>query len=459
MKHSLLRPMRYVIPLMILLILATTGVSHAYSFREVTYAVTVTNLTSGQPFSPPVLATHRRAAAFFDEGRRANRGIQEIAENGNNAVLVEALERDRRIFAVQEGDAPLVPVDNPGDTNFNSTATYMITANRWANHLSVATMLICTNDGFTGVDALTLPSQVGQSITAYTNSYDAGTEMNTEDFADIVPPCQGLIGVSSDDEGTGTSNPALAENGVITLHPGVEGGDNLQPDLHGWNDPVAKIEVTRVATYEVTVSNLTSGQAFSPPVIATHRDAADVFTVDDAANEGIKEIAENGNNAALIEALGSNTDVFEFQQGETPLVPADNPGGTDFGSEATYTIHANIEDRYLSLATMLICTNDGFTGLDSVTLPFRVGENLTLYANGYDAGTEINTEDFADIVPPCQGLIGVSSDDEGTGTSNPALAEDGIISLHPNVEGGDDLLEDVHGWTDPVAKIEIKRVD
>ena len=28
------------------------------------------------------------------------------------------------------------------------------------------------------------------------NAYDAGTEMNTEDFADMVPPCQGLIGVS-----------------------------------------------------------------------------------------------------------------------------------------------------------------------------------------------------------------------------------------------------------------------
>ena len=47
-----------------------------------------------------------------------------------------------------------------------------------------------------------------------------------------------------------------------------------------------------------------------------------------------------------------------------------------------------------------------------------------MFTNGYDAGTELNTEDFADIVPPCQGLIGVSSEDGGTGMSDPSLAED-----------------------------------
>ena len=78
--------------------------------------------------------------------------------------------------------------------------------------LSAAFMLICTNDGFSGVDSLMLPAS--GSTTVETNAYDAGSEQNTEDFADIVPPCQGLIGVESDDEGTGVSNPALAEGGV-----------------------------------------------------------------------------------------------------------------------------------------------------------------------------------------------------------------------------------------------------
>jgi hypothetical protein len=45
----------------------------------------------------------------------------------------------------------------------------------------------------------------------------------------------------------------------------------------------------------------------------------------------------------------------------------------------------------------------------------RVGASVTVETAGYDAGTELNTEDFADIVPPCQGWIRVSSSDPGTG--------------------------------------------
>ena len=85
---------------------------------------------------------------------------------------------------------------------------------------------------------------------------------------------------------------------------------------------------------------------------------------------------------------------------------------------------------------MLICTNDGFTGLDGVALPTRAGETATFFTTGFDSGTEMNTEDFADIVPPCQGLIGVSSGEPGTGTSNPAIATDDVIEVHQGIVGG-----------------------
>lgn len=60
----------------------------------------------------------------------------------------------------------------------------------------------------------------------------------------MVPPCQGLIGVESDDEGTGMSNPALAEGGVITMHAGIQGGADLTVADHGWTNPVARITVS-----------------------------------------------------------------------------------------------------------------------------------------------------------------------------------------------------------------------
>lgn len=124
----------------------------------------------------------------------------------------------------------------------------------------------------------------------------------------------------------------------------------------------------------------------------------------------------------------------------------------------TLVVDASEGAKYLSWLSMLICTNDGLTGLDGVRLPQRVGEMVVRDTAGYDNGTEINTEDFADMVPPCQFLIGVSSDDEGTGTSDPNLAEGDVIRHHPGIVGGADLVPEVHGWTDPVARVTIERV-
>lgn len=208
-------------------------------------------------------------------------------------------------------------------------------------------------------------------------------------------------------------------------------------------------------TYRVTITNLTAGQPFSPPVLVTHSEQTSIFTVGEPASEEIQAIAENGNSAPLQAALGDDVYVHQVVAGMAPLVPANDPGATGFGSSATYEITTHGKARYLSFASMLICTNDGFTGLDAIRLPKH---RSTVYSAGYDARTEANTEDFADIVPPCQGLIGVSSDDPGTGMSNPALAEDGIVIPHAGIIGGVDLLPAVHGWGDPVAKIEIERV-
>ena len=89
---------------------------------------------------------------------------------------------------------------------------------------------------------------IGDEIEIYTGAYDAGTEINTEDAADLVPPCQSLGGATADpgESGTGMSNPALAENGVIRHHPGIQGLDDLDPVHHGWGEYVAKVTVRRI---------------------------------------------------------------------------------------------------------------------------------------------------------------------------------------------------------------------
>ena len=209
-----------------------------------TYQVTIAIVggfeDNGQPLTPPLIVATEHRHDLFKVGRRASFELQQIAENGN---LGPALTE----FGDAVGaDAPLVPAGSPGDASFDQSVTLTIVADEDERFLSWASMLICTNDGFTGLNSLRLPRRVGGSVTAFTAGYDAGTEVNTEDFADMVPPCQGLIGVSSGEPGTGMTNPALAEGGRIRHHPGISGGADLDPDVHGWTDPVAMVVVTRV---------------------------------------------------------------------------------------------------------------------------------------------------------------------------------------------------------------------
>ncbi len=209
--------------------------------EAVDYEVTITNTNPGQPFTPPLVVTHGEAGQLFAVGQEANEAIQEIAENGN----LEPGLGLTGVTTVQGAETPIVPTGSPAAGMFPDAVTFTVTAQPGEGLISWASMLICTNDGFTGVDGLALPAE-GETASAMVNAYDAGTETNTEAFADIVPPCQDLMGVSGDD-GTGMSNPDLAEGGTIEPHPGISGDADLVPDTHGWSDPVAEISVTRTS--------------------------------------------------------------------------------------------------------------------------------------------------------------------------------------------------------------------
>ena len=201
--------------------------------------------------------------------------------------------------------------------------------------------------------------------------------------------------------------------------------------------------------YEVTIYNLTHGQPFTPPVVASHEGGIRVWRNRLPASYEVKEIAENGNIGPLVELVSGSDLVGGTYVGTAPVFP---------GESVTFTITGSRAANKLSWVSMLICTNDGFAGLDSFQLPSKLWHTRTRYVRGKDAGTEVNTEDFADIVPPCPALTGVESDDAGTGMSNPDLAEHDVIRPHPNVAGIADLLRSVHRWRGPVGKVMIRRI-
>jgi hypothetical protein len=206
------------------------------------------------------------------------------------------------------------------------------------------------------------------------------------------------------------------------------------------------------AVYEVTVRNLTEGQPFTPPLAVVHRQSVELFRPGSPASFQLKEIAENGNLAPMLEVLDGHRHVADF------VVSAGDPPPLLPGQARSFYVNAAQGARYLSLVSMLICTNDGFTGVNSGRLPRDVGESTTSVGAGYDAGTETNTEAWEDLVPPCAGLTGFDNGGAGTGMSNPALAEGGVVHHHGGITGAADLSVDPHDWTNPVIEIIVTRV-
>ncbi|ELZ78315.1 hypothetical protein C455_11548 [Haloferax larsenii JCM 13917] len=211
-------------------------------------------------------------------------------------------------------------------------------------------------------------------------------------------------------------------------------------------------------TYRVTVANLTRGQPFTPPAVVAHKASIELFAVGDPASDEIREVAENGNLEPLGELAESATDVRGVAIGATPLVPTELSASEMFPDSTTLELETDASGAFLSFVSMLIGTNDGFTGLDTVPLPDRVNESRSYFASSFDAGTETNTEMYEDMVPPAQALYGIDGGVDGTGMSNPDLAEDGVITPHSGIVGDGDLDPAIYGWDDPAALVQVERI-
>lgn len=123
---------------------------------------------------------------------------------------------------------------------------------------------------------------------------------------------------------------------------------------------VGALPAAHATDYEVTVTNLTSGVHFSPLVLAAHPESARVFAPGMPASEELRAVAEGGDATALaaaLESLGAAValDDMLLAPGETRTFLVSDGG--------------NPENTRLSIAGMLLPTNDGFVGLDSLALP------------------------------------------------------------------------------------------
>ena len=195
-------------------------------------------------------------------------------------------------------------------------------------------------------------------------------------------------------------------------------------------------------SYEVSVTNLTYGQPMSPIGVALHSEGQ-LWMVGESASAELEQMAEGGDNSALL-ALS--------------VVNASASGDAPFGPGATQTVTVTIEDTTdskLSLVSMLVNTNDAFTGLNAIDLAsLAAGDSWTGYVGVYDAGTEVNSEMAGTIPGPIDG-----------GTGFDAARDDvDFVAMHPGVVSMDDglatsVLTQAHRFDNPAVYITITRTE
>ena len=207
--------------------------SGAPVIKKATYTVTATNLTNNQPLSPLALVVHNAGYKGWEAGSSASAALEVLAEGGSPTDFLTEADGNADVIDTETGSGIVLP-------GGSDTVTMTV---RYASglRLTSATMLVNTNDAFTGVTAGRIGDlEVGGSKIFLSQPWDAGTEGNTETAATIPGPAGNAEGF----------NPARDDKDFIAAHQGVVTQDDalatsVLDESHRFLGPVARFVVTR----------------------------------------------------------------------------------------------------------------------------------------------------------------------------------------------------------------------
>jgi hypothetical protein len=207
-------------------------------------SITITNLTQGLHFTPILTSAHTSENHIFMSGQAATAELQMMAEGGDISGLVSMLANSD----ANNSENPAAGLLAPG-----MSTTYTLTNDSANTHLSLATMILPSNDGFVGLDSWKIPTEAG-TYTVNLNAYDAGTEANNElrgsgapgmPGMPVPPPLEASYGMN----GTGITD--TESNTMVHIHRGSIGDDmadggksDVSNSVHRWLNPVAKLTIT-----------------------------------------------------------------------------------------------------------------------------------------------------------------------------------------------------------------------
>ena len=402
-------------------ILPQLASGHAEAQESTGLQLTVRNLTGGQPVTPPIAIVHGADVSLLPASAEDLDGLEELAEAGQQTALAESLGQIPGVKRTISFDFPPIM---PGQQS-----SIPISASP-GDHISVISMLACTNDAITFGTVVVHENGVLRSMSSG-RVLDAGTEANDETAATVA---------CFSSPGGGVSDPDVADGeGTIAVHPGIIGDADLSAKDFGWSGPALDImlsaegdDVPGSLKFGLTLENITDGQPITPPVVVVHDPVINVFDYTSPTElDGIDDLSEGGAQADLLATLSATPGVVRVYGLDSggPILP---------GTSYTANVLDGVEGATVSTVAMFACTNDAYIrASQSLTvISGRLFPALPSTALVFDSGAENNDETSATV--PCLGG-GPAALSEGVG--------EGVRAPHPGIAGTADLSQETHGWT------------
>ena len=370
------------------------------------YTITLENRTGETgtlpaPLAPVFYATHDETWSLFEVGGAASPGLEILAEDGGPGGLVD--EHTGAPGTGTVGAQPHTverPDDEAGPAWPGERFIFTVTPDGAHPYLSFAAMIVQSNDAFvapayavrllTAEGALRPGNEVEAELRAALGLWDAGTEVNQTPGAGANQPMR---------QAEANTGPADAD---ASVRPYVDGGS----DLADLSDKVAitVIPLGMAGRIEVRVENISAGSGYelvlTPVAWALHSASARLFTPGSPASPGLERLAEDGNPMPLAESLGADADVGASGVQAMPD-GADDAGPIFPGGSYTFEVVPDADHRFLSLASMVVPSNDTFLAFGSEGIALLDDRGQTRTAEdiatdvaallaAWDAGTEKN---------------------------------------------------------------------
>lgn len=376
-----------------------------------TFTISIENVSAERgaittPLSPVFYATHNANWQLFSVGEPASpNGLEALAEDGDAGPLVTAVTGATGTGMVGAATTPVG--GSPGPAAPGQRYEFSVTPTSAYPYLTIATMIVESNDAFLAFDAMGLAllnargvprssADIAADIRRELAVWDAGTEVNEVPGAGPYQPLR---------QAAPNSGPVDPDSSVRRYADATN--DLAGSGLGGFAEvDIAYVPGTTPPQFNVTLRNTSGSTAYNggltPVVWAVHTEDISLFEIGEPASPQLERLAEDGATQLLLDLLSTAPQV------SSAGVVSQPDGATDAGpifDGQTYSFTITVPDgdfRYLSIGSMVIPSNDTFLAFfpSGVSLVHAadgtprtqtdIDEQIVQQLVAWDAGTERN---------------------------------------------------------------------